>query len=83
MAVDAARAGVIDLGHQIAFAHADLDLVEDAGVHLLDDARGLAHIVDFLRRSSPRAASSLSAGAVGEARVRQMADQRGKGGGEK
>jgi hypothetical protein len=41
-------AGVIDLGHQIAFAHADLDLVEDAGGASLDDAGGLAHIVDFL-----------------------------------
>ena len=41
-ALRAADAGVIDLGDEIAFAHADLDPVEDALVHLLDDARSIA-----------------------------------------
>ena len=48
-AVDAADAGIVDLGDEIALAHAGLDRLDDAGVHRLDDAGGLAHVVDLGR----------------------------------
>ena len=79
-AVDAARAGIVDLGDQIAFAHADFDLVDDALVHGLDDARGLAHIVD-LGRALHRALPVDQRRGVDEAGIRQMLLQRGEGGG--
>ena len=45
--VDAADAGVVDLGDEVVLAHARLDLLDDAGVHGLDDAAGLAHVVEL------------------------------------
>ena len=78
--VDAARAGIIDLGDEIAFAHADLDLVDDALVHRLDDAGRLAHIVD-LGRAFHRALPVDQRRRIDEAGVRQMLLQRGESGG--
>ena len=47
------------------------DLLGDARVHRLDDAGGLAHVVD-LGRALDRALPVDEAGRVGEAGVRQV-----------
>ena len=78
--IGAANAGVVDFGHQVAFAQSRLDLVGDARVHLLDDARRGAHILKLplgLHRPPP----VDQAGGVPKARPRQMPDQGGMGGG--
>ncbi len=78
--INAARAGIIDLGDEIAFAHADFDLVDDALVHSLDDPGSLAHVVD-LGCTFHRALPVDQRGGVDEACIGQMLLQRSEGGG--
>ena len=79
-ALNAARAGIVDFGDQIAFAHADLDFVDDALMHGLDDAGSVAHVVD-LGRALHGALPVDQRGGVNEPSIGQVLLQRGEGGG--
>ncbi len=75
---DATGAGIQDLGDEIAFAHADFDLVDDTGVHRFDDPGGLAHVVD-LGRAFDRSLPVDQGGRIDEAGIGQMPVQRAIG----
>ncbi|MOA01432.1 hypothetical protein D3C78_1208410 [compost metagenome] len=75
MAIDTEDAAAVDLGHQLVLAHAGLDTLEDAPVHLFDDARSDAHVFDFLRRLD-RPLPVDQPGGIAETRLRQVLAQR-------
>jgi len=70
-----ADAGVVDLGDEIAFAQTRLDLVDNAGMHRLDEPRRLAHIFD-LGGALHRALPVDEAGRIGKAGVGKISRQR-------